>query len=424
MPDTAPALDATVQDAHTDTLVRGVQDAPGAIPTMVLPSPRSTVLPVVKDPGSEAPTFLHEPRERYEARKPLGEGGIGEVTLAHDQDIDRPVALKRLKPEMVGPSSLVRFIDEIRIVGRLDHPNIVPVHDVGVDADRRLFYVMKYVEGETLEKVLERLLAGDPEYHRRYTFARRVQVFLGVLRAVDYAHSRGVIHRDLKPANVMLGTHGEVTVMDWGIARDQRARASITVGSVGVGTPGAPSALVSDGSLDATLSLGRTTAGSLVGTPHYMSPEQARGENDKVDARSDTYALAVLLHEFLTLKHYLDDVNTLPAVLDGVQSRAAPFENPVHPLQGTVPVELLHFVHRGMRKDPEARFASVAEMILAIERIQSGRVEVHCPVTMVKRMGYEFGHMTERFPTLMVLGLVAVPALAVVGLVGLLLRLL
>jgi serine/threonine protein kinase len=175
----------------------------------------------------------------------LGTGGMGVVERAEDVDIGRPVAIKRLLPEATHPFGVARFVSEIRIVGSLDHPNVVPIHDVGVDDDGRYFFVMKYVEGQTLADVIDKLAAGDPLTHAFWTFERRAELMIAVLQALEYAHERGVIHRDVKPENIMVGSHGEIRLMDWGIAKH-----------VGVQEPGEAN-------------------GALIGTPAYMSPEQA-----------------------------------------------------------------------------------------------------------------------------------------------------
>ena len=185
-------------------------------------STRVTVLPRVENEG-EAVRLVRDERARYEPIRQLGMGGMGEVVLVHDQDIARPVAIKRLLPELDDAATLVRFVDEIRTVGQLEHPNIVPIHDVGVDEQGRYFFVMKYVEGETLEAIIEKLRAGDAAYHKRYTIERRMEIFLGVLHALEFAHSHGIVHRDIKPANVMVGRYGEVVLMDWGIAKPMAA---------------------------------------------------------------------------------------------------------------------------------------------------------------------------------------------------------
>jgi serine/threonine protein kinase len=178
---------------------------------------RTTVLPHVAGDGTRVELSL-ESRSRYEPTKLLGAGGMGEVVLVSDHDIDRKVAVKRLLPELTDPALLARFVDEIRTVGRLEHPNIVPIHDVGVDELGRYFFVMKYVEGETLESIIEKLRAGNPEYLARYSTEVRIEIFLGLLHALQYAHAQGVVHRDIKPANVMVGRFGEVVLMDWVIA--------------------------------------------------------------------------------------------------------------------------------------------------------------------------------------------------------------
>ncbi|MBK6534374.1 MAG: serine/threonine protein kinase [Deltaproteobacteria bacterium] len=132
------------------------------------------------------------------------------------------MAIKRLRPEHANTSALLRFAQEVRTIGSLEHPNIVPVHDVGIDEEGKHYFVMKYVEGETLESVIEKLQAHDPATERRFPIEARAQLFLGILRAVQYAHARGIIHRDIKPANIMVGPYGEVMLMDWGLARPVR----------------------------------------------------------------------------------------------------------------------------------------------------------------------------------------------------------
>jgi serine/threonine protein kinase len=179
---------------------------------------RLAVLPrtVATDQG---PQLVHrEGQARYEAVKALGEGAFGEVELARDHDIDRMVALKRLKPDWLDADSLARFAGEVQIVGQLEHPGIVPVHDVGLD-ERGYFFVMKFVEGETLERLIERLRSGDPSALAIYSHEARAQLFLQLCQALQYAHNKGLIHRDIKPANVMIGPYGEVMLMDWGLAK-------------------------------------------------------------------------------------------------------------------------------------------------------------------------------------------------------------
>ena len=182
---------------------------------------RSTVLPRVEMVGS-TPTLVTRGKPRYEHMRRLGEGGLGEVLGARDNDIDRDVAVKRLRPDVTSAAMVARFVEEVRTIGRLEHPNIVPIHDVGVDERGEYYFVMKYVDGETLESVIEKLAAGDPAYHAQYGVERRVQIVVALLEALAFAHKKGIVHRDIKPANVMIGAYGEVVLMDWGIAKQLR----------------------------------------------------------------------------------------------------------------------------------------------------------------------------------------------------------
>src|SRR5262249_53205364 len=171
-------LGATLGTAAT--AVAGATAAPVSASDSTFTPPtqsRITVLPHVED-GDGAVRLEVDHRPGYEPVKLLGAGGMGEVVLVQDQDIARRVAIKRLLPSMTHPALLARFVDEIRTVGRLEHPNIVPIHDVGVDEQGRYYFVMKYVEGETLESVIAKLAAGDPAYHATYSYERRIEIFL------------------------------------------------------------------------------------------------------------------------------------------------------------------------------------------------------------------------------------------------------
>jgi serine/threonine-protein kinase len=349
------------------------------------------------DAGRAPPVDGDQPR--YEPVKLLGSGGMGEVVLAHDHDIARRVAVKRLNTETSDPSIFARFVDEIRTVGRLEHPNIVPIHDVGIDELGRYYFVMKYVAGETLQSVIGKLRAGDASYHRTYSCERRIQVVLALLNALAYAHDHGVLHRDVKPANVMIGNFGEVVLMDWGVAKPMASKE----GGGAVAGGGIP-----DSVTDRTSS---TRFGSLIGTPAYMSPEQARGENDSLDARSDLYGVTVLFHELMSLRHYLDAKSSAQSTLAAVVGERFGFVRAmfhVHPNQPRLPGEIAHFVVRGLAKAKEDRFQSAGEMIAELERILEGRVRVECPITLTKRGFRELGRFLDRSPSFAVLALLGI----------------
>jgi serine/threonine protein kinase len=395
-------FDATVAQSNAPTLA----SAPSAI------LPRSTVLPRFEMVGTE-PRLVTKGQRRYETVRRLGEGGFGEVLGARDNDIGRDVAVKRLRPEMRTHSVLARFAEEVRTIGSLEHPNIVPIHDVGVEENGDYYFVMKYVDGVTLETIIEKLSAGDPETHARFGFERRVQIFAALLEAVAFAHSKGVIHRDIKPANVMIGAYGEVVLMDWGIAKRLH------------GEDGAPAALpteprAADGGTGGSEkpsprgTLFRTRVGELIGTPAYMSPEQSRG--DSIDERSDVYSLSVLFYELLSLRHPLASKQTLPEMLHAVSHEAFPLgPNMTHPHQTPVPPDLVWYLVKGLEKNPADRYQSVAEMITRLERRAEGDIPVQCPITFMKRGTNLWARFIDRHHVLAGVAAVVLLAFSVIG---------
>lgn len=388
--DDSGALDATVASPAS-----GPTRASGASAAASL---RTTVLPRVEWSG-DSPTIVSTSRPRFEKTRALGAGGIGEVVAARDHDIGREVAIKRLRGDARSPGSLARFVDEIRTVGALEHPNILPIHDVGADEDGALYFVMPRVRGETLEAIIERLQAGDAPTHAHWTFERRTHVFRQLLDAVAFAHERGFVHRDIKPSNVMIGPYGEVFLMDWGIAKPVGApdRAAST-------DPVAPAAAAR---------VTETHAGAVVGTPAYMSPEQARGE--PVDARSDVYSLSVLFDELLCLRHYLDHCKTMDEVLHGVQHLQHPVTSFVSsPHQPPAPAELSWFVRKGVAKDPAQRYQTVREMIDRLDAREEGIVPIQCHLTFTKSMTRRWMRFVDRHPMLFTVGM----SLVVLGAIG------
>ncbi|HEY4240071.1 MAG TPA: serine/threonine-protein kinase [Kofleriaceae bacterium] len=226
-----------------------------------------------------------EPGEttRYKLGALLGEGGMGEVVLAFDDHIGRDVAVKRIRATDPSGEELARFVREARVQGRLEHPAVVPVHDLGTDDEGRPFFVMKRLTGTTLNELLCRLRDDeepDPAAARR----RMLRAFVDVCLALEFAHQSGIIHRDVKPANVMLGDFGEVYVLDWGVAR------AITEADEALEHGVQPS-----GQHDLKLLGGDTRAGTVLGTPGYMAPEQLAG--DRSGPGADIYSLGCILYE-------------------------------------------------------------------------------------------------------------------------------
>jgi serine/threonine-protein kinase len=228
--------------------------------------------------------------QRFRLLRPHAQGGLGEVFVALDAELHREVALKQiLEKHADDPDSRQRFVAEAEITGGLEHPGVVPVYGLGTYADGRPYYAMRFVKGESLREAIEHfhgdaMLKNDPG-RRSLELRKLLRRFLDVCNAVDYAHSRGVIHRDLKPANMILGRHGETLVLDWGLAKAiGRADPSVDEETI------APS---SSGSSE-------TLPGSALGTPAYMSPEQAGGDLDRLAPRSDVYSLGATLYCLLT----------------------------------------------------------------------------------------------------------------------------
>src|SRR5262245_9400055 len=213
--------------------------------------------------------------DRYHERDLLGRGGMGEVRLCLDRTIGREVALKVIRQPTGGiDRDLVqRFLREARVQGQLEHPSIVPVHELGTARDGALYFTMKRVRGSTLAEVIEVMRAGLP-MAAAFTRRRLLSAFSTVCLAVDFAHSRGVLHRDLKPGNLMLGDFGEVYVLDWGLAKVRGAEDVPATDGDGDGDGDDGTA----GRLDSALLGGAKTAhGDVMGTPGYMAPEQLRG---------------------------------------------------------------------------------------------------------------------------------------------------
>jgi serine/threonine-protein kinase len=381
--------------------IAGVTGVPALTAVDATEAPRTTVLPRRRAAGAAPPE--EEARPRFHRVRKLGEGGMGEVELVRDNDIRRTVAVKRLRGDTSSDAALARFADEVRIVGQLEHPSIVPIYDVGRDEEGRVYLVMKHLQGETMEDIIAKLQEGTPGYAERFPLQTRIHLFLAVLDAIRYAHARGIVHRDLKPANIMIGPYGEVTVLDWGIAKVIKAPA------VAKAQPLDKTAV---DSVDVPFA---TRVGSLAGTPLYMSPEQAAGRNDEVDEASDAYTLCLVLYEWLTLVHPLRSERSVAELLARVIARDYKDDELVGPaFAAKLPAEYIRLLLRGLRRARAARFASVAALETEISAIQSGRVRVQCHLTLTKRGLHDMMHFVDRHPMAYTLMLGAM-ILAVVG---------
>ncbi len=305
----------------------------------------------VSEEAQGAAPHLHDPEEpRYLVTEELGSGGAGRVVMARDGIIGRTVALKTLKEgDASAPGVAERFVTEARVTAQLEHPNVVPVYDMGTLPNGQPYYTMRVVKRQSLQDVLAR-----DELRQHWTLVRLVGAFVQISRALAYAHRRGLIHRDIKPENILLGDFGEVYLADWG-----NAKATI---------PGAM-----DGPLRfnaAALHLESEPSG-LSGTPGYISPEQIRGDRARIDHRSDIFALGVVLYELLTGEHPFD-APTLLGVILATQTRTP---KPPRHLVPNCPLLLEDLCLAMLAKDPAQRPDSAERVVAEAEAFLEGAKE-------------------------------------------------
>ncbi len=292
---------------------------------------------------------------RYRVLRPHARGGLGAVFVALDSELHREVALKQILDEHADDAmSRQRFLLEAEVTGGLEHPGIVPVYGLGTYADGRPYYAMRFIRGDSLKEAIERFhgdLAVKKNPGRRSLELRDLlRRFVDVCNAIEYAHSRGVLHRDIKPGNVIVGKHGETLVVDWGLAKST-GRADPEMGERTL----MPSS--SSGSTD-------TLPGSALGTPAYMSPEQARGDLDHLGPRSDVYSLGATLYCLLTGKPPLENQDA-GAMLRAAQTGDFP---PPRKLDATIEGPLEAVCLKAMALKPQDRYATPRFLADDIER--------------------------------------------------------
>ena len=344
---------------------------------------------------------------RYVESGPIARGGMGEIVLCIDRNIRRPVAMKRILDEVADdPSRRARFVEEAQVTGQLEHPNIVPVHELDRAPDGTLYFTMKLVKGRSLADILASLRPLPPGEGARPptrgragegpasegspsrvdtrvgagprarptreqgqpSLAALLQIFLKVCDGVAFAHSRGVVHRDLKPANIMVGGFGEVLVMDWGLAK--------IVGREDIRAAD----LVTSDRADTTPEL--TLDGSAIGTPAYMPPEQANGELDQIDHRSDIYSLGAILYELLTLEKPVEGETPLVVLANAAHGHIVPPEQRT-PARA-IPRELSAIAMKCLNKLRSRRYQSVPELQRDITLHLEGRSVSAAPDTFAQ----------------------------------------
>ncbi len=372
--DAVSALLETHESAQR-SVSSGVTFVPSRYPGRAARDKKKAVSPASLAPSSAEKNVSGEHRTltqvKYTLHAEIARGGMGRIYNGEDNDLERNVAVKI---STAGDDSDARFWKEAKVLARLAHPNIVPIHATGRDDANRPFYSMKLIKGRTLQQVINALSNGEPETVKEFNREAMLTMFRKICDAMAFAHAHGILHRDIKPENVMVGEFGEVLVMDWGLAKilgetdDQRDGQN--PGELDAGAP-----------VD-----GRTIEGDVLGTPQYMSPEQAAGRISELDIRSDIYSMGGLLFAMLTLRPPIEgttldevltkvrrgEISTLKTRKTSLKKGAGQPREPRLQESHRIPEALQSVIHKAMAHSPESRYGSVQAFAADIEAFQNG----------------------------------------------------
>ncbi|MHC5037396.1 MAG: serine/threonine-protein kinase [Planctomycetota bacterium] len=335
--------------------------------------------------------------DRYGILGEIARGGMGAIVKLVDNDIRRPVAMKVILGADV-KERVDRFVEEAQVTGQLEHPNIVPVHELGLNAEGKVYFTMKLVKGESLEGIIDRIADKDSEALRKYPLSHLLQIFLKVCDAIAFAHSKGAVHRDLKPENVMVGRFGEVLVMDWGLSKvvDREDVAEVDLVET----------------IRSEREVGKTLSGRILGTPSYMPPEQASGKVDRIDERSDIFALGAMLYKILTHEAPYTGLDVMEVLRKAIT--CAYMVPRVKSPWNRIPKELQSICLKAMAGRKEERYGSVEAMVEDIRAYLDHRlVSAH-------RSGFltRFLRFMQRHPAGSLAGGVALILLSLGGALG------
>ncbi|MEK7485867.1 MAG: protein kinase [Planctomycetota bacterium] len=374
-------------------------------PSLRIPqsSPISSAQTQVPPMGSIPLNLQQEKGPIYQIGEKIAEGGMGYIYEATDSKLQRKVAMKILKPpkSVDGYDELARFVTEARTTGVLEHPNIMPVHDLGISPEGQYFFTMKRIQGQSLGNKIKALINRED---LEWTLGSILQIFLKICDAISFAHSRGILHRDLKPDNIMLGDYGEVLVLDWGLAKfrvisrklthknkllkPKNSKSSKQIKTVSEETSvqrtSKSLATTLSEELVETLGEGRkgyqTLDGMVIGTPEYMPPEQAKGLTEELDERADIYALGTILYEMLTLdlpykgetyEDVLMKVCTESVLSPSTKLKERQRENKRTSVP-SIPLELEAIILTCMEEKKENRYSSVKKLSQDILKLMAG----------------------------------------------------
>ena len=334
-------------------------------------------------------SILSSNKAKYEYLGEIAQGGMGRIVAVKDRSLRRNVAMKLL----VSPNGKAnrqqvnRLLAEAQTQGQLEHPNIVPIHEVGIYQDDKYYFTMKLVKGTTLKEIFRGLQQNDTKTDEQYSLPRLLAIFQQIANGLGFAHSRGVIHRDIKPENVMIGEFGEVLIMDWGIAKLIQQSSDLT----------SPTSVEKNSSFAKHFNTidsqekDRTVVGTVAGTVGYMSPEQARGEIDKLDSRTDIFSLGAMLYEMVAGSPPYNQ----PSAKERLKAAASelPVESPISRLRkitaskrtSTIPREVAAIAMTAIAPKADHRYQTAQEFFNDIQRYLEGHSVKACPDTFVQQ---------------------------------------
>ncbi|WP_428389428.1 serine/threonine protein kinase [Mucisphaera sp.] len=303
---------------------------------------------------------------KYTDFKPLTEGGTAELQTCLDRNLNRIVVYKTLHPHLASSEmENARFLREARVTALISHPGTVPLYEIGRDRSGAMYFTMKKLEGRDLSAILKGRSARYREMEAEYPLSRLIDIMIQVCQTLSFAHASGIIHRDIKPANILVGPFGEVTVLDWGLAKVQGEEVKDLESLASVEVPQGKEAVRME----------MTQPGQRYGTPLYMSPEQAEGKAS-IDERTDIYNMGSLLFEILT-RESLVFGSKIDEVLAMILERPTPEPIKVAPRED-IPKELNAICIKALQKDPDDRYQSMNDFCNDLIAYRNdGRVSVY-----------------------------------------------